>query len=91
MEESGWEVGDVLLFRINDNPKRPKEDKQNVDMIFIAKAVKQMKTSDEEVTKLGWFDLDKLPPKEEIAFDHGDSIELYKKFLKEKFILPVLG
>jgi len=91
MEESGWEVGDVLLFRINDNPKRPKEDKQNVDMIFIAKAVKQMETSDEEVTKLGWFDLDKLPPKEEIAFDHGDSIELYKKFLKEKFILPVLG
>jgi len=60
-------------------------------MIFIAKALKQVKNSDEEVTKLQWFDLDKLPTKEEIAFDHGDSIELYKKFLKEKFILPVLG
>lgn len=90
MEESGWEVDDIVLFRIIDNPNRPKEDKQNVDMIFLAKATKQVKNSDEEVTKLQWFDLDKLPPKGEIAFDHGDSIELYKKFLKEKFALPVL-
>lgn len=54
----------------------------------LTQAVKQIKTSDEEVTELQWFDLDKLP---EIAFDHGDSIELYKKYLKEKFILPILG
>ncbi len=60
-------------------------------MIFIAKALKQISTSDEEVSKLQWFNLDKLPPSEEIAFDHGDSIELYKKYLVKKFILPVLG
>ena len=51
----------------------------------------QIKTSDEEVSKLQWFDLDKLPSKEKIAFDHGDAIELYKKYLKENFPLPVLG
>ncbi|MCR4276863.1 MAG: NUDIX domain-containing protein [Candidatus Roizmanbacteria bacterium] len=91
MEESGWEIDNLKLFRINDNPNRPKEDRQNVDIIFIANAVKQIKTSDEEVSKLQWFDLDKLPAKEEIAFDHGDAIELYKKYSKENFPLPVLG
>lgn len=89
MEESGWEIDRLQLFRINDNPNRPKEDRQNVDMIFITNAVKQVGKSDEEVSHLQWFDLDKLP--EEIAFDHGDALELYKKYLKEKFFLPVLG
>jgi len=89
MEESGWEIDNLKLFRINDNPKRPKEDRQNVDIIFIANAVKQIKNSDEEVSKLQWFDLDELPTKEEIAFDHGDAIELYKKYLKENFQLPI--
>jgi len=91
MEESGWGVDGIEFFRINDNPNRPMEDKQNVDMIFIAKATKQVKNSDEEVSKLQWFDLDNLPPKEEIAFDHGDSIALYKKYLAKKFNLPALG
>ncbi|PIW73215.1 hypothetical protein CO005_02605, partial [Candidatus Roizmanbacteria bacterium CG_4_8_14_3_um_filter_34_9] len=79
MEESGWEIENLKLFRINDSPKRPNEDRQNVDIIFIANAVKQAGKSDEEVSRLQWFDLDKLPSKEEIAFDHGDSLELYKK------------
>ena len=91
MEKSGWEIDNLKLFRINDNPNRPMEDRQNVDIIFIANAVKQIGKSDEEVSRLQWFDLDKLPSKEEIAFDHGDSLELYKKYLKEEFTLPVLG
>lgn len=91
MEESGWEIADLKLFRINDNPKRPKEDRQNMDMIFTAEALQQTGKSDEEVSHLQWFDLDKLPPPELIAFDHGASIELYKKYLKENFPLPVLG
>ncbi|MFA6081239.1 MAG: NUDIX domain-containing protein [Patescibacteria group bacterium] len=91
MEEGGWEINNLKLFRINDNPNRPHEDRQNVDFIFIANAVKQTGISDEEVSRLQWFDLDKLPAKEEIAFDHGDSLELYKKYLKEKFFLPILG
>ncbi len=90
MEESGWEINNLQLFRINDNPQRPKEDRQNVDIIFITNAIKQTKTFDEEVSKLQWFDLDKLPEKEEIAFDHGEDLKIYKKYLKEKFPLPVL-
>ena len=91
LEESGWEIDSLQLLRINDNPSRPKEDRQNVDIIFIAKAVKQTKTTDEEVIKLQWFDLDKLPTTEEMAFDHGEDLEMYIKYLKEKFALPVLG
>src|SRR3990167_10600025 len=48
LEESGWEIDSLQLFRINDNPQRPKEDRQNVDIIFITKAVRQIKASDEE-------------------------------------------
>lgn len=91
MEESGWEIDDVQLLRINDNPNRPKEDRQNVDIVFIAKAVKQVGTSDEEVKELKWFDLEALPPVDLIAFDHGDSIELYRKYQKDKITIPVLG
>ena len=90
MEESGWEIEDVQLFRINDSPNRPHEDRQNMDMVFIAKAVKQVNKSDEEVTHLKWFDLDKLPDKKLIAFDHGDDLEFYIKYLKEKFNLPLI-
>ena len=64
---------------------RPKEDRQNVDIIFIANAVKQTGKSDEEVSHLKWFDLDKLPSKEEIAFDHGDNFGAIKKYLKKDF------
>jgi len=64
MEESGWKIEDLQLLRINDNPQRPKEDRQNVDIIFFAKAIQQVKTFDEEIKELKWFDLDKLPPKD---------------------------
>ncbi|OGK32861.1 hypothetical protein A3I50_02495 [Candidatus Roizmanbacteria bacterium RIFCSPLOWO2_02_FULL_37_9] len=91
LEESGWEIDELQLLRINDNPDRPKEDRQNVDIIFFAKAVKQIKSADEEVKKLQWFDLDKIPPRDQIAFDHGDDLELFMKYIKEKFPIPVLG
>lgn len=91
MEESGWEIDNLQLLRINDNPGRPKEDRQNVDFIFFAEANKQIKTSDEEVQELQWFDLNNLPPKELIAFDHVDNIHLYLKYLKNKMSLPIIG
>jgi len=91
MEESGWEIDNLKLFRINDNPNRPKEDRQNVDFIFIAEAIKKTGINDEEVSNLEWFDLDNIPSKEEIAFDFFEGIELYKKYLKEKFDLPLIG
>lgn len=91
MEESGWEVDDIELFRINDNPNRPKEDRQNVDMIFTAKAIKQVAKPDEEVKELRWFPLDSLPSASEMAFDHGEDLELYKKHLNINLKMPILG
>jgi len=91
MEESGWEIDNLQLLRINDNPNRPKEDRQNVDVIFFAKAIKQVKIPDEEVKELRWFDLDKLPPKDLIAFDHAEDLKFYIKYLKDKHVLPLLG
>ena len=90
-EESGCEIDNLLLFRINDNPNRPKEDRQNVDVVFIATLVKQVSHPNEEVTHLDWFSLDELPSEEELAFDHGENIALYKEYLKKNHPLPLLG
>jgi len=91
MEESGWEIDNLVLLRINDRPERPHEDRQNVDMVFVADALRQVGTSDEEVSKLQWFDLNDLPAPELMAFDHGEDIDVYKRYLVEKFAIPVLG
>ena len=90
-EESGCEIDNLRLFRINDNPNRPKEDRQNVDIIFTARLVKQIPKTDEEVTHLQWFPLDSLPKMEEMAFDHGEDIALYINHLKSPQSIPVLG
>jgi len=90
-EESGCEINRVTLFRINDNPNRPKEDRQNVDIIFSAQLVKQTPKQDEEVTHSEWFPMDKLPPIGEMAFDHGEDIMLYKEYLIKNHPLPLFG
>lgn len=91
LEESGWLIDNLQLLRINDNPDRPHEDRQNVDFIYIADAIKEVGEKDQESEEIHWFSLDSLPPKEEVAFDHMDSIELYIKYSKSPFPLPVLG
>ena len=91
MEEGGWEIDNIELFRINDRPDRPKEDRQNVDMVFIAQAIKQTGRSDEEVSELKWFPLNALPPMDQIAFDHGEDLSLYLKHLDSPKQLPILG
>ncbi len=35
-EETGYEGKIICLFHINDNPTRPKEDRQNVDFIYMS-------------------------------------------------------
>lgn len=90
-EESGWVIDNLRLLRINDNPNRPHEDRQNIDFIYVADAVEKTGVSDWESEEVQWFSLDDLPPKEQIAFDHFDSIKLYKQYLVSAFSLPVLG
>ena len=91
MEETGWEIDDLVLFRINDNPGRPKEDRQNIDFIFIAKAINRTGSHDDEVREVKWFPLGDLPPMDQIAFDHGEDLEMYLKHLKIPMTLPILG
>lgn|SRR3989344_2524135 len=89
LEESGWEIEGLVLFRVNDNPDRPAEDRQNMDMVFVVSAKEETGSHDEEVTNLEWFSLDNLP--ENLAFDHGENLKLYKKYLKQNFPLPIFG
>jgi len=91
MEESGWTVRNLRLLRINDNPNRPHEDRQNIDFIYIADAIEKTGEKDWESEEIQWYPLDNLPPAEQMAFDHLDSIELYKRYIKEKFDLPITG
>lgn len=90
-EETGIRGKIQFLFRINDNPKRPKEDRQNVDFIYIVKPITDELKVDHESTEAGWFSEANLPPEEEFAFDHRDSILKYFKYLKEPFELPIIG
>ncbi|KKT78702.1 MAG: hypothetical protein UW75_C0040G0004 [Parcubacteria group bacterium GW2011_GWF2_44_8] len=91
MEEGGWTLNHLQLLRINDNPNRPKEDRQNIEMVFFAQAGEKVGVSNEEAAELHWFDLDMLPEPQMMAFDHLEAIELYKSFLKQPFALPKLG
>jgi len=89
-EESGWEVKDLTLLAIIDNPKRPKEDRQNVSFVFFAEATQQTGEPDWESDEVRWFDLNNLPPRDQIAFDHASHIELYQKYRQEGLSLPIL-
>lgn len=91
LEESGWTITNVRLFRINDNPDRPHEDRANVDFLYTADAVSDSGAHDWESVDLQWFPLDGLPAEDTIAFDHADTIELYKKYLEQPFPLPKTG
>lgn len=90
-EESGWEITDLKLLRINDNPDRPHEDRQNVDVIFIAQATVRTGVHDEEVKELKWFAPEDLPSPSEIAFDHADALRMYLDYREGRLDIPVLG
>ena len=90
-EETGWDVDNLKLFHIKDNPNRPAEDRQNVEFIFLAEATNNEAVQTEEVSNLQWFAVEELPPIETVAFDHGVDLELYKKYIQKPFPLPVLG
>lgn len=89
-EESGWEGEVISLFRINTNPNRPHEDRQNVALDFLVRPVTQAGSMDHETTGVEWIDIDHLPKLASLAFDHGESIEHYLKFRKNPFPLPLV-
>lgn len=88
-EETGYEAEVVKLFRIVDNPNRPNEDqRQNVALVYLMKPIKKVSRPDHEISEVKWFALDKLPTAETMAFDHLDTIKLYKFTLQKRFRLP---
>lgn len=91
LEETGYQGEIVKLFRISDNPDRPKENRQNVDFVYIVNIKDKVGEHDHEILEVKFFNLDKLPSFEEFAFDHGKNVELYKKYLTKPFPLPVIG
>ena len=89
MEETGYEIGDVTLFRIIDTPDRPGEDRQNIAFVHLCVAGRQTGTPDWESTEVRWFSLSALREEREFAFDHYSNIRLYREFLAGGFTLPL--
>lgn len=77
-EETGYDCQAVKLLWVNDNPNRRHEDRQNVGLIYLMNPVKKVSGHDSEIDEVEWFELDNLPPAEQMAFDHLATIEKYK-------------
>jgi ADP-ribose pyrophosphatase YjhB (NUDIX family) len=89
-EETGWDSEVITLFRINTNPDRPHEDRQNIALEFLVKAIKKTGEPDKESSKVEWIAIDKLIPLSDFAFDHGETIKLYLQYRKSPFPLPIM-
>ena len=90
-EETGYKVKIVSLLRLIDQPTRPKEDRQNVEFAYIVEVVGHTGQIDKETTELKWFDIYDVPEDVDWAYDHRETFMWYKKWLKEKFKLPVVN
>ena len=88
-EETGYNVSDITLFTIRDNPIRH-ENRQNISIVFICKGGKKIGEPDWETTDVKWFTFDKLPKKEEFAFDHYEILMLYKQYKEKQLTLPII-
>lgn len=91
LEETGYEVTDMTLFRIIDGPNRQGEDRQNVAFVHLCTAGRQTGAPDQESTEVRWFPLSALPEERAFAFDHYGNIRLYREFLAGRLTLPVMG
>lgn len=88
-EETGWEGRIIDLFRVNTNPDRPAEDRQNIALEFLVEPVKQTGTPDtHESTRVEWVGLDSKKRLGDMAFDHEETIALYRQYRTTRFPLP---
>lgn len=89
-EETGWKGEVISLFRINSNPDRPGEDRQNVGFDFLIRPLRKTGEGDSESTKVEWIAIEDLLPFDRFAFDHGQGIRLYLEYRTKKRPLPIL-
>ena len=90
-EETGLFGKIRSLFHINDSPNRPKEDRQNVDFIYIVDITSSKIKTDWETLSASWFDKKTLPSEEEFAYDHRATILKYFDYQEKQFPLPLIG
>jgi 8-oxo-dGTP diphosphatase len=76
-EETGWTGRVIGLLRINSNPNRPREDRQNVAFDFVIEPLAQTGQPDAESSAVAWIPIDRLPPLDSLSFDHGDTVADY--------------
>jgi 8-oxo-dGTP diphosphatase len=76
LEETGWQVKDLELLDVWDNPNRATDNRQNVSFIYVCTATEKTGEPDWESDEQRWFGWDELPI--EMAFDHADMIKLYR-------------
>jgi 8-oxo-dGTP diphosphatase len=76
-EETGWDGRVLSLLRINSRPGRPREDRQNVAFDFVMSPLDRTGEPDDESSEVAWVPIERLPPLESLAFDHGESVRLY--------------
>jgi ADP-ribose pyrophosphatase YjhB (NUDIX family) len=76
-EETGFDGEIISLLKINDNPNRRKEDRQNVDFLYVVRIIGSGGKLDQETDKIEWFSKDMLPGEDDFAFDHRDAILEY--------------
>lgn len=87
-EETGYQAEIVSLFYINDNPNRPREDRQNIDVIYIVRVTGGECAVSEETSEVVWAPLADLPPNEHFAFDHRAVLVLFAEYQRSPFPLP---
>jgi ADP-ribose pyrophosphatase YjhB (NUDIX family) len=90
MEETGYEGTVDALFRINSNPNRTNDQgRNNVVFEFLVTAGERTGEPDWEQTEVEWRDINDLAA-DEMAFDHYLTIEALRKYIIEKFPLPLI-
>ena len=77
-EETGYTGKIIKLFQIIDNPRRRHEDRQNVALVYLVEPLEKVGDFDDEISEIKWFALDNLPPAQDFAFDHLETIKQYK-------------
>lgn len=90
-EETGMTGKIGQLFHVNDNPKRPKEDRQNVDFAYLVKVEGDTFSHDDEITDVQWFSKNNLPDEKDFAFDHRTTILKFYEWREKAFALPLIG
>ena len=91
-EETGYTGKVIALFSINDNVHRSpaRLDRQNIDMGFLIEVGEKTVDHDHEISEVSWFELEAID-KLEIAFDHKDVINAYKRYWEKPFLLPIIS